>query len=687
MNLLLLSPQSLASLTNWGLVKRAGREIQKGLGPALEQREDGEIEGRFPDGTRTVITPSMTSLADVACTCGAREVCRHRVGLVLAFQAWAASHHAAHSIAAQPSPIAAWTPAQFTDDELRAQFASRIQKQAETLQSKGIVIELLPPDAQAHRSLYEARLPNASVRFHIPGDLSHAQCTCIKRTRCEHVWLAIEAYRRAADPARPQTLRLGPPQAGIHSFPALEDAFQLAAELLITGTGQALPDAWMPRFQSVIEGLKSAGYLWPASILRELADLQLTYHRRSARYSIRSRCALLTELFARIRAARAAESPDRPPASSASLPKPLPAPFILGSDQAPETPLDQARLVSLGAHITGDENEREILLYLADISSGMPLLVRKTIASYDKPKAPGEEDIQLRRMRIAKGLTLDALVHGQIVSRSLKRMADHTLDLGARGAQHTLTSFDGNYGLLPETLLIKDFASYDQHQKKDIPQLLRPRFRAHNMRVLAIAKVEHCAYHPGYQEIRATLLDAHGHALELVRGHKGIAPHALDCIAAVLHRPQTLRFVSGELRRTDGRMTIDPCALVSDRLIVPDLEVPGVHPGEALSNLGEWINPAIPSPHAQTLSQAQHALEDLCHDGLAHIRPGQIERLMEISRDLQPLGMNECAQDMQGLGIQLQRLSHHLPRAESRRTAVEAWICAVIRVALNLEIL
>lgn len=55
MNLLLLSPQSLASLTNWGLVKRAGREIQKGLGPALEQREDGEIEGRFPDGTRTVI--------------------------------------------------------------------------------------------------------------------------------------------------------------------------------------------------------------------------------------------------------------------------------------------------------------------------------------------------------------------------------------------------------------------------------------------------------------------------------------------------------------------------------------------------------------------------------------------------------------------------------------------------------
>src|SRR6516225_4249639 len=89
-DLLALSPESVAALSNLGLVKRAQREIASGEGPDLSEDEDGVVTGSFKDGTVARLVPGK-SLRDTPCSCGAVAVCRHRVAVALAYPAWHAS--------------------------------------------------------------------------------------------------------------------------------------------------------------------------------------------------------------------------------------------------------------------------------------------------------------------------------------------------------------------------------------------------------------------------------------------------------------------------------------------------------------------------------------------------------------------------------------------------------------------
>ncbi|GAB3964489.1 hypothetical protein GCM10029978_025100 [Actinoallomurus acanthiterrae] len=88
-DLLALTPDALAALANRGLVKRATKELDAGNAPALDVTPDGTVHGRFPDGSEATL-PAGGGLEGASCTCAATGVCRHRIGLILAYQRQAA---------------------------------------------------------------------------------------------------------------------------------------------------------------------------------------------------------------------------------------------------------------------------------------------------------------------------------------------------------------------------------------------------------------------------------------------------------------------------------------------------------------------------------------------------------------------------------------------------------------------
>ncbi|MEV0132689.1 hypothetical protein AB0H83_30035 [Dactylosporangium sp. NPDC050688] len=97
-DLLALTPDALAALTNRGLVKRATREVEAAP-PAVTADAEGTVRGVYQDGPETALPPG--GLDRGTCTCGATGVCRHVVGLVLAYQTASATTGLAGTGAAQ----------------------------------------------------------------------------------------------------------------------------------------------------------------------------------------------------------------------------------------------------------------------------------------------------------------------------------------------------------------------------------------------------------------------------------------------------------------------------------------------------------------------------------------------------------------------------------------------------------
>ncbi|MEI8254547.1 MAG: SWIM zinc finger family protein, partial [Deltaproteobacteria bacterium] len=358
-DLLALSPETVATLANAGLVKRAQREIAAGQGPALSEDEATVVTGTFPDGAVARLAPDR-ALEDTACTCGATGVCRHRVAVALAYGEW----HRAQTPFEAPAEWVAWSPGAHADEALVAAVGGRTLERARAQLRVGVDITITRPTAG--EPVPAAHLAACTVRFLVPEDLAYARCDCTQGTACEHVVLAVWAFRDAdarGVAQRTCTVSLGGASAvaaGDHD--ALTEAESLARDLLASGLSHTGPEI-ARRVAHVRARLQDAGHVWPLDIVDELERSLEAYHARSARYSTGTVMALLTELAARLRAAH--------------TPGDLPRRVVLGSDESHETRLDHVRLVSLGAHVDADQRARTARVYLADPDTATVLVLDK----------------------------------------------------------------------------------------------------------------------------------------------------------------------------------------------------------------------------------------------------------------------------------------------------------------------
>ncbi|MFG2825002.1 hypothetical protein ACGFX4_36930 [Kitasatospora sp. NPDC048365] len=623
-DLLALSPDTLAALTNRGLVKRAAKEVDAGTGPELAYRDDDTVLGVHPDGSRTCL-PAGAALDGATCSCGAAGVCRHTIGLVLA--------HQRHSAAA-PEPDPAWSPADFDDAQLAAAFGRAAMAAARRAFERGY-------RATVHRAggataVPWVELPTCTVRFPVPRELGYALSDAAPARAGETVVLAVWAFRAATADG---PLSIGGPAATAAPAPApasngpdasdgpdtsdapdgrgrtgeLDEALALARDLLLDGVTRTTP-VFAAQLTRAADDLSRAALHWPAAALGELRDQVAWGAARDARYEPAKVAALLAELHARHLAAVL----DRPGA--------------LGTREPAQTPLRRTRLVALGCRITGRTAlDRTAELYFAQPDAGIVLVMRRQWQLTDG-RQPTGADLATRRLL---GHPLHALATANVVSEQISRSPGRTVTIGrGRVAATSVTPVGAAWADLPDTVLVRDAAAHLDRWSDRPPRLVRPRVEADHTRVLAVSAVESLGYDAAAQRLEAVVRDAAGNAVLVCADHEPAAPGRLDTLAEALGSGH-VSHLSGFLRREGGRPVLDPLAVLTpDGPTVPDLAPATASPAltPAPRHTGDPITTALESALA--------TLADLTHAGLRHADP---TRLAAAATALRTTGLTTAA--------------------------------------------
>ncbi|MEU4792423.1 hypothetical protein AB0F95_22205 [Micromonospora tulbaghiae] len=703
-DLIALTPDVLAALSNRGLVKRATREVDAGERPALTVDADGAVRAAYPDGV-TATLPAGAGLAAGSCTCPAPGVCRHLLAVVLTYQrnhadapgreaapegeaapdtdaaqGWRADpggqapgsgasrdREAAPGNAAGPGRNVAlarkdaaagsepwrWSPGDVTDEELAAAIGAPALAAAQRRRRRGYTAVVHRPDAAD--PVPRVELPTGTVRFLVPRQIGYARGDAADDGG-EAIALAVWACRTAdrEQPEHPEAqVRVGG-SATVVEHPALDAAVALAADVLLTGAAH-LGSGVDARLAAARRDLDAAGLRWPLLAVEDLTGQLEAYAARGARYRPETFADLLAELPARRRAVvnAGATPPER----------------VLGTHEPAETPLRRVRLTGLGARVRESGGEVGVDVVLAHPAAVSVLVLRRAYPVTDDGTPTGHE---LAGRRVT-GTTLGALATGNVVSESAVRSAAHRLRFAAgRLARTTVTPGAGEWSGLPSGLLARDPDALAAELAGRPPRLLRPRTAAESVRVLALGEVRAIGYAAGEQRLDATVTGADGGTATITATHHAAAPGALDALAAALdgtHGPP--RFVSGTVRRGADGLVVEPLAVVAAAVVVPDL-APGVGDGRLAGAVD-----ARPDPVAAVLGTASALLAQAAHTGLRHLPAGFPDRLRATAAALGGAGLEHCGATLAGLAATL--------GADPGEPAVRAWVDAWIRLSVTAE--
>lgn len=682
-DLLELTPQALTALANAGFVKRAQKDVAAGLLPRIEMADDGEVVAHFDDGVSTRLPPGRT-LRDASCTCPASGMCRHRVMLVLAYQAQgkgpapeqnSAPAPSSATQAQEPPQAEAWTPAEFDDAALAQVFSTSVQAQASELAAQRPVIALLP--GVGVQQAPSARLPMCSVRFFSRSSLAHARCDCKQGSGCAHVLLAVWAYQQAgpmsAD-APERMVELGQHTDTPHPAPKLLDSAaarsaqqaleQLLQALWLDGASQPLL-ALATRFEALRAQVQALGWAWVDDGLNELWQLLQAHQARSSRFDAHRLLRVCTELWARLRAAAHAECCDRGDGAA----PPVHASQILGLGVKGELALDHLRLVSLGAALWRSETAEGASLLFAD-----PDTQTITVLEREWPLAnsqtPGSAPTALLLRRVA-GFPLRQLASGQVITKTAVRRANGLIDM-ASGTRQTgvMPLSPRSWDDLAAPLKHTSLATLRQTLELALPDFATPRQAATGaaagtggtFHVLASEQLQLLEHYwdAGAQVLHAKLkTEAEDESpttlLHLALPHHAAAATAVDTLARALTGEWgPLRAIAGSVRLQAGQLVMLPLALLTAERGLALQAEPGAGPQQLALAQG--------SPERGAMEALTTASLDLLtlwlRQGLRHQSTAGLTRGAEQARRLGQAGLSRSANLMQQALDKLQASEH-----------------------------
>lgn len=580
-DLLALTPDHLARLANKGLVNRATAEVDAGRGPEVEETE-GTVSGLCPDGARVRIGRDPGQPLGT-CTCGA-AVCRHRLATVIVYQRSAPL--VADPVGAQP-----WDPGACTDDEVLAACGADAVRRA-GLAVRGSCVVTTEPGA-----VPIARLPACTVQFMVPRALAFARCDCVAGTGCEHVVLAVRAFRACPGGG---VSELGV-ASGVRS-PVLEQVERALVALVTRGLVGFGGSVELAEARVAAE---RAGYVWLADGLEELERQHEWYERQSARFDGRVCAELVGEVAARLRAG--------------ARDGVLPAGFVLGASEASETVVDTTRWVGLGARLEADGDRRQASVFLADPLTGEVLVAQRewTFPEGTAPNGPAlGEKFASSRMSVA------ALAVQEVVVRGARRRANGRVDLGtARSMKATVYAGPPRWTELPDGLVVRDLEAHGKRVADRPPAALGPRRVASRVHVVGVEDVLGAGYSAADQEAVVLVRDPAGHVLRVRAAFRTVSPGAPGALLAAAEGG--LQFVAGELRQRSHGWEMAAVGLaLPDRLVAPDLAPERPFRAESLASPAD-------DPVAEQIRGAASLVERGVHHGVASIAPGPVADRLE----------------------------------------------------------
>ena len=644
-----LTPDALASLSSRGLLKRAQRMMATGLGPrSIQEDEEGVVTALFDDETSIALPPSAT-LAQARCSCGAVFVCRHGLALVLAYQ---------KKKGVGPVELDDWEPGEVGDKEVIDLIGSLGRARANRLLRGGMVVRI------SHEPHPTARLPTCTLQFLVPNDLTHARCDCELGTACEHLLIAVRAFREARG-QQLATVELA--ATGELDLEATREATELAREVLWHGMANA-PEALDARFERTRQKLDADGQVWPVAVLDDLQNALKWYRARSARYRPELAVAA-AELEARFRAA-GDESPE------------LPVGMILGTAVASETKLAELRLASLGVRVRSEGSMSIADVYLVDSDTGNVLVLRYAATppvrrhhQQQEQSAPTGPELAARE--IVKGVRLGDLATGQLLTQTARRQANRLLVLSLRSGTQVVRD-PGDWSKLGAPVLVTQLGELIARAAERPPSILRPRVLAEDLHVMEIREVRSVMWSPGEQALVGEVVLASGESVRIERQHRSAAPNAIAALAAALGNQP--RWMSGEVRQTEAGVIVSPTALrTENEFIVPDL-VPEVAGQIELGTVG-----APMSPIGAAIDDAIVQLDEGAHQGLLGASQAWADRTDEAAARLETLGLKRVADTIRAATAAAKK-----SRVGGRSAAPEApsrWLDARITLVLAREML
>jgi hypothetical protein len=645
-DLLALTPDDLAALTNRGTVKRAQREVEENEFTAeLAEDPDGTVTARWSDGAECRL-PAGAVLADGRCSCAATGLCRHLVRTVLAYQNRTAQAPAPNGgtgvppVVPPPAVRPSWDPGAIADDELARHYRPAAFAKLREEFRRGVLVELVrgaKPSARFH-------LQACLLRFLVPGDVRYTHCDCADPAPCPHVPLAVWAFRRL-DPSR---------QAGViasaETAPpvpvALLDALEAAAlELCEFGVSGA-PAAWADRLMRLEEACRGGDLVWPAEVLAELHEQRERYAAHDALFAPERVADLLGELLVRCDAIRR---------DTGALPQLL----IRGPSSNRPMAIGSARLIGLGCGVRAARKRVEMTVYLQDTDSGGMVAFGRDFA--DEEGQEPRPFAELARVTALKRSTFAAVGAGQILLRGGKRTAGFRL-LPAR-AEASVQPQAFAWEALRPPVLVEDFAELDARLDALPPASLRPRRVAEDFHVLPVAGVEAARFDGPTQCVEAVLRDAGGRGVLLShpytsRGRDG----AEALLARLLAAPDKLRFVSGPVRRSAAGLLVRPVCLVWQDGTTRTALQPWIERRPADAAAEEPIEAGRPAadPVAEYLRRLQEELGELFVLGLRRADERSAARWDELRRQGEAVGLTRLAGQTGELAGALRRKAHAL---------------------------
>ncbi|RKR86856.1 hypothetical protein BDK92_1124 [Micromonospora pisi] len=660
-DLLALTPEALAALTNRGLVKRAAKEVDQAP-PTVQLDPDGTVRGRFADA---IVTSLPTGGLDTgSCNCGAIGTCRHLVALILTYQRQGSGTDAGDDVdpgvaaggrgaGERAAAVLDWSPGSFTDEVLAARIGTRLLAVARRAERAGYVARVRR--ASATDPVPQVELSTATVRFLVPYDLGFVHSDVVAGARDDVIALAVWAFRvaDATVPGVPEAqVEVGGVPAATMRGTGLEPALELADAVLRDGAVHLGPGI-SAVIADVRRQLDAAGLRWPLLAVDDLAAQLTAYHDRSNRYRPDLLAGLLAELHARHRAV----------VNDGASPRSR----VLGTEEPAETPLRRVRLDSLGCRVLAIGDERVAEVFYAHADSSTILVLRRAWT--------GAEDGPALANRRVGGATLGALANGVVVTESAVRSASRTIRLAtSRIARTTVGPSPGHWDRLPQTMTVMDFAVLSEELTALPPAVVRPRVEAELVRAVQIAEIRSLRYSPGHQRLDAVVADRAGNTATITATHAAVTPGRLDTIAATLrgaHGP--VRYVSGAVSRNGGELLVEPFAFAVDgRLVVPDLA-----PAQSGTAVAE-IEPNGPDALADTVREQLELLAEVAHRGLAHLPTTFTDRLRGSAHTLSTMGMRR-------IGDAVARFAETLG-PDRGEEAARAWVDAYLRLSLAAEL-
>jgi hypothetical protein len=669
-----LTDDDLISLTNRGTVRKAHKELETAECRAEWTEDARGLTVQWSDGPRCHF-PQHGSLHQAECSCVVSRLCRHIVRSVLDYRrrhAQAATANAAADPGATPPPQP-WSPGEISDEQLTQSFSQSLLSKARRYFNQGFLAEVLP----GVRPMVRFEHPRGCVRFLKRADPRYIRCDQHGNDPCEHVILAVWAARRLP-PGQQGGLVATPIQLPDATEPLTQLHRQLH-ELIELGIS-TIGKVWRDRLTHLERVCRKHSLLWLAELIAELLHEYDRYTQTDARFDPERVAAITGELLARMAALRG---------NNGALPE-----LLVRGMSVTERPLAQTQLVGLGCTITAGRTEWLARVYLHDLK-GRGLAVLQQPFSRDQASRTFEAIGQSKPA--GSPYSLAELSCHQIALASATITEAGWLRLKQSNHSYARVGrYSPNYHWeqLPEPLRQDDFAELIRELTLQPPASLRARQAGADFRVCAVAGCEQVHFDQAQQQLLAVLRDRAGKQALLVLPYYA-AGHATfeRTLHHLQHRAEQLRFVSGLVRLSAGRLSITPACLLFEcdgqrSAVLPWIEsaptipqvkaTPAVDPASALAPAaGEPLaSLAMPHPLTTFLADLQSLLGELLLLGVQRVDAASRQRLHQLHQLGQSLGLVHLLQPIAQLdeSLNLARLGN--------RAATEQAVARLARLLL-----